>query len=62
VSGIRGVFADQQAGMAGIKACRPCWPIGKNIATSVYLNPSDELVAKTYSTARLEVGQEKGAT
>ena len=28
-------------------------------ATSVYLNPSDELVAKTYSTARLEVGQEK---
>jgi hypothetical protein len=26
-----GVFADRQAGMAGIKACRLCRPIGKNI-------------------------------
>jgi hypothetical protein len=28
---VRGVFADRQAGRAGIKACRPCRPIGKNI-------------------------------
>jgi len=27
----QGVFADRQAGMAGIKACRLCRPIGKNI-------------------------------
>ena len=27
-----GVFADRQAGMAGIKACRLCRPIGKNIS------------------------------
>ena len=35
---IRGVFADRQAGMAGIKACRLCRPIGKNINGNIRNN------------------------
>jgi hypothetical protein len=34
-----GVFADRQAGMAGIKACRLCRPIGKNILLDLSLRP-----------------------
>ena len=36
-SALLGVFADRQAGRAGIKACRPCRPIGKNICEQMCL-------------------------
>ena len=39
----RDVFVDRQAGMAGIKACRLCRPIGKNIGSAGAGRPPAEI-------------------
>ena len=43
-----GVFGDGQDGMAGIKACRPCPPIAKNIALALLLIMAVLPIAQVY--------------